>query len=101
LNEKNRQESRRLTVKVTPNAGRNEITGWRDGALLVKVAAPPEKGKANQELVDFLSRALGVRKSAVAVVKGLTSRNKDIIIEGMSREEIENKLKSSLSTGSG
>ena len=96
MNEINRQENR-LAVKVTPNAGRNEITGWRDGALQVKIAAPPEKGKANKELIDFLSQALGVKKSAVTIITGLTGRNKTIAVEGLSREEIENKLKSSLS----
>ena len=45
----------RLAIKVTPNAGRNEITGFKDGVLQVRIAAPPDKGKANKELIDFLS----------------------------------------------
>jgi len=95
-NEINRQEERRLEVKVTPNAGRSEITGWKDGALQLKIAAPPEKGKANKELVDFLSRALGVRKSAVSIVTGWTSRNKTIAVEGMSREEIITRVQDTI-----
>jgi len=82
-----------LSVKVTPSAARSEITGWRDDALQVKIAAPPEKGKANKELIDFISRTLGIKKSAVAIIKGQTSRNKIIAIEGMSREEIIKRLK--------
>jgi uncharacterized protein (TIGR00251 family) len=82
-----------LSVKVTPNAARNEITGWRDGALQVKIAAPPEQGKANKELIDFLSRTLGVKKSAMRIIKGQTGRNKVIAIDGMNRGEIVNKLK--------
>jgi uncharacterized protein len=93
LNENSRPGGRWLQVRVHPNASRNEITGWRDGVLQVKVAAPPEKGKANQELTDFLSRTLGVKKSAVAIVKGQTSRNKAITIEGMSLEDIFKNLK--------
>ncbi len=77
-----------LLVKVTPNAGRNEITGFTDDALRVKIAAPPVKGKANKELIDFLSRALGVKKSSLSIVKGRTGRNKVIAIEGMSRDDI-------------
>jgi uncharacterized protein len=92
LNENNRPGSRWLQVRVTPNASRNEITGFRDGVLHLKVAAPPMGGKANQELTDFLSRALGVKKSAVAIVKGQTSRNKAITIAGMSREDILKRI---------
>ncbi len=93
MNEKNRLINRWLSVKVNPNAKCDEITGWRDGAIQVKIAAPPEKGKANKELVDFLSRTLGVKKSAISIIKGQTSRNKVIIIEGMTREEIIKRLK--------
>jgi len=77
-----------LQVKVTPNASRNEITGLIDGVLQVKVAAPPVKGKANKELTAFLSQALGVKKSSLSIVKGQTSRNKVIAIEGLSRDDI-------------
>jgi uncharacterized protein (TIGR00251 family) len=93
LNEKEQPIYRWLSIRVNPNAKYNEITGWRDGALQVKIAAPPEKGKANKELIDFLSRMLGVKKSAISIIKGQTSRNKVIIIEGMNREEIIKRLK--------
>jgi uncharacterized protein (TIGR00251 family) len=79
-------------IRVTPNAGRSEMTGFRDGALQVKIGAPPAGGKANKELTDFLSRALGVKKSAITIVKGQTSRNKAIAIEGMSREDIIKRI---------
>jgi uncharacterized protein (TIGR00251 family) len=82
----------RLTIKVTPNAGRNEIVGFKEGVLNVKIAAPPDKGKANKELVDFLSERLGIRKSAVLIVKGQTSRHKLIVIEGMGGDEVVRRL---------
>ena len=85
-------ESIRLAVKVTPNAGRNEITGFKDGVLQVRVAAPPEKGKANKELTDFLSEALGLKKSSILIIKGQTSRNKVIVIEGISGDEVLKRL---------
>jgi uncharacterized protein (TIGR00251 family) len=78
----------RLEVKVTPNAGRNTVTGWRNGVLRVKIAAAPEKGKANQELINFLGRLLEVKKSDIFIVKGEASRNKLIEIKGINREEI-------------
>ena len=85
-------KSNRLAVKVTPNAGRNEITGFKEGVLQVRIAAPPDKGKANKELTDFLSERLSMKKSAISIIKGLTSRNKVLAIAGISREAIIKRL---------
>ena len=82
----------RLDVKVTPGAARSEITGVVEGVLHLKIAAPPAHGKANRELIDFLSRALGVGRSAVSIVKGQASRHKLVEVEGMDREEIIKRL---------
>jgi uncharacterized protein len=65
-----------VEVKVIPGAARSETAGLRDGALLVRVAAPPEKGKANEELRACLARALGLPKSAIELVAGASSRRK-------------------------
>jgi len=81
-----------LSIRVYPNARRSEVLGFTDGVLQMKVAAPPVKGKANRELIACLSRALGVSQSALTIVKGHTSRNKVIAIEGLSREEIIKRL---------
>lgn len=82
----------RLTIKVTPNAGRNEIVGLKDGVLAIKIAAPPEKGKANKELIDFLAEKLNIKKSTVLIVKGQASRHKIIIIEEMGGDEVLKRL---------
>jgi uncharacterized protein (TIGR00251 family) len=92
LNADKNSNDARLAVKVTPNAGRSEITGLKDGVLQVRVAAPPDKGKANKELINVLAERLGIRKSAVLIVKGQTSRHKTIIIEGMSGEELLKRI---------
>jgi uncharacterized protein (TIGR00251 family) len=92
LTANSQSDNKWLSVKVTPNASRNEITGFTEGVLQLKVAAPPVKGKANKELTAFLSRTLGVSKSSISIVKGHTSRNKVIIIDGLSREEIMKRL---------
>lgn len=81
-----------LRLHVHPNSGRNEITGFKDGTIEIKVAAPPVKGKANKELIDFLSRKLGVSKASLIITKGHTSRNKVITIDGPDREEIIHRL---------
>ncbi|MDP2719291.1 MAG: DUF167 domain-containing protein [Dehalococcoidia bacterium] len=74
-----------LTVAVHPNAGRNELLGFMDEVLHVKIAAPPIKGKANKELIEFLCQLLGTGKSSVTIEKGLTSRKKTIKIHGIER----------------
>jgi uncharacterized protein (TIGR00251 family) len=91
VNKENRGS--RLAAKVTPNAGSNEITGFRNGVLLVKVAAPPDKGKANRELVEIIAEKLEIKRSAILIIKGQTSRHKTIIIEGMTAEELQKRLK--------
>jgi uncharacterized protein (TIGR00251 family) len=60
--------------------------------LLVKVSAPPVRGKANRELVAFLSRLLGVGKDSVNIVKGNTTRNKIVAINGLSKEAAIRRL---------
>lgn len=82
----------RLSVKVTPNAGRNDITGCKEGVWQVRIGAPPDKGKANKELVDYLAEKLDIRKSAIQVITGTASRHKVLQIEGLGGEEITKRL---------
>lgn len=82
----------RISLRVYPNASRNEMVGFTDGVLRVKVSAPPIKGKANRELITFLSRLLGVGKGSVNIIKGHTTRNKVVAIDGLSREEALKRL---------
>ena len=82
----------RLRVRVTPGAPHNEVTGYAEGVLRVKVAAPPVKGQANKELIAFLSDILGIRKSQISILKGESSRDKVLAIDGLSLEQLELKL---------
>ena len=84
--------SEHLQIKVTPNAGRNAIAGFIDGVMQVKISSPPVKGKANRELIVFLSKLLGVNKTAITIVKGLTGRNKTVTVDNMAREEMIKRL---------
>lgn len=84
----------RLYVRVTPRAGRNEITGFTEGVLHVKLAALPDKGKANKELIDYLSKVLGTGKSSLRLLKGHTSRNKVIEVDGLSLDDITRLISS-------
>lgn len=77
-----RPSSGRLLVafKVVPGAGRTAIGGLRDGAILARIAAPPEKGKANEALLAELARLLGLAKSDLAIVSGTASRRKTVSV---------------------
>jgi len=74
----------RITVKVQPGARKNAVAGYDDGVLRLKIAAPPVEGKANKELISYLSDILDVKKSAINIEKGQASRNKLISIAGIS-----------------
>lgn len=82
----------RVSVRVQPGAAANEVVGVTNGVLRVKVSAPPVEGRANRELIDFLSRRLDVARSNIAIVRGHTSRDKVIAIGGLSREEVMRRL---------
>jgi uncharacterized protein (TIGR00251 family) len=71
-------------VKVTPNAKRSEILGWQEhphGRLLrIKLAAPPVDGKANEALITYMAKALGVSRSEVSIVSGESQRVKVLLL---------------------
>jgi uncharacterized protein len=69
-------------VRVVPRASRSEIAGEHDGALRIRIAAPPVDGAANDELIRFLARALGLTRSAVAIIAGETSKLKRVRVHG-------------------
>lgn len=77
-----------LDVRVIPNASRDEIVGWHDGALKIKTSAQPESGKANHAICLLLSKHLGLPKRAVTVVHGKKSQTKKLRIEEVAWESI-------------
>jgi len=80
-------------VRVQPRARRDAIVGWRgDGALSVRVAAPPLDGRANASVGALLADALGLRPAAVSVVRGERSRDKVVRVAGLARAEIVRRL---------
>jgi uncharacterized protein (TIGR00251 family) len=81
-----------LELKVIPNAPRDEVSGWLGGALKVKVHAPALDGRANAALAEFLASQLGLPRRAVVLVRGEKSRHKAMRIDGMSLEEVRDRL---------
>jgi uncharacterized protein (TIGR00251 family) len=78
---------------VQPRAGRDAVAGWRaDGALGVRVTAPPVEGAANAAVEALLAAALGVRRRAVEVVRGERGRDKVVQVTGLALDEIHARL---------
>ncbi len=92
------QQPATITLRVQPNARHNEVLKLEDGVFHIKIAAPPVKGQANRELIDFLSRSLGVSRGSITIEKGYTSRTKVISIVGLDRIEIVKRLEVGLHT---
>jgi hypothetical protein len=77
----------KFSVWVQAGSRGDAIVGLRGDALKVAVAAPPEKGRANRALCKLLAQGMGVKPSAVSVVRGLTSRHK-VVVVGAEREVV-------------
>lgn len=81
-----------LRLHVTPRGSRNEIVGWRENVLYIKITAPPVEGAANSAIVKFVADSLNVRKSQVELVSGDKSREKTLRISGLSDSDIRNRI---------
>lgn len=96
------RESKRgvtLTVHVVPRAARDQVVGIEsDGALRIRLHAPPVEGAANAALIAFLAQLLVLPQRQLEIVTGLSSRHKTVAIAGMSSQAIQVKLSAALST---
>lgn len=81
-----------LMVRVTPRASKNEIAGVVEGALKVRLTAPPVEGAANAALLTFLSGQLGLRRGQVMLLAGQSARHKCVRIVGLPAQEVERRL---------
>ena len=75
-----------------PGASRTQIAGWLGEALKIRVAAKPEKGKANEAVVTLLAETLGVPRASVTLLSGAASPQKIIEISGLSEAELHARL---------
>jgi uncharacterized protein (TIGR00251 family) len=77
-----------FAVRVVPRASKSEIVGEHDGALKVRLAAPPVDGEANEELIKLLAKEFGVAKSDVCIRGGQTSKTKQLSISNSNKEKL-------------
>jgi uncharacterized protein (TIGR00251 family) len=82
-----------VTVRVTPRAGRSAVAGVRDGMLLVKLAAAPVDGAANDALVALLSEVLHIPKRSIRIKSGARSRTKVVEIDDVTEGEVLSRLR--------
>jgi uncharacterized protein (TIGR00251 family) len=81
-----------FAVRVQPRASRSEISGELDGALKIRLAAPPVDGAANEEMIRFLAKLFAVSRQQVVIVSGLTARNKIVRISGLTETQARETL---------
>jgi uncharacterized protein len=82
-----------LQVRALPGAGISEVRGLANGELKVAVKAPPEKGKANEEIITVLARFFDTNKSRIGIVRGLANRSKQVIIKELDLELATDKMR--------
>jgi uncharacterized protein (TIGR00251 family) len=87
-----------LAIRAQPGAKDNAIRGLHGGALKVAVTQIAEKGKANEAVVKTLATLLGLSRSQVELVSGTSSRQKKVLIRGISAEELRQRLEETLKT---
>ncbi len=81
-----------LAVHVVPRSSRDEVAGVHGRALRIRLNAPPVEGAANAALIAFVGETLEVPRRQVEIISGHASRHKLVLVSGMSREEVEEKL---------
>jgi uncharacterized protein len=81
-----------LHVKAQPGARRNAVGGEHAGALKVAVTQAPEKGKANDAIIDVLSKSLGLKRSQFALISGATASQKKFLLTDLSAADLNSRI---------
>ncbi len=81
-----------LSVRAQPGARRDAVVGEHAGMLKITVSAPPDKGRANNAIIEVLAAALGVKRSDIELVSGATSRQKKFFVRGRRAAELRSQL---------
>jgi uncharacterized protein len=87
-----RPEHADLNVRLQPRARRDEVVGERGGTVVIRVTAPPVEGKANDALCRLIAKAAGIPPSSVAIVRGHSSRDKVVRVDGIDAAALRSAL---------
>jgi len=86
-----------INLRVTPSASRDAVMGWWGDVLRLRVTAPAQRGKANEAVLRLLAAALGIERRRLRIVRGETSRQKVVSVDGLDEAEIRVRLGSASS----
>jgi uncharacterized protein (TIGR00251 family) len=81
-----------ITAKVVPGSSRTEFAGYQGEMYRFKVAAAPEKGRANKALIDYLAGIFNIKKNDIQIQSGQTSRIKQILLRGVSCQDVQTQF---------
>ena len=81
-----------IQIHASPRASKTQIQGLHGDALKIRLKAPPVDGKANEALIGFLAETLGIPQRQITLLAGQTSRQKRLIIQGITAREVEISL---------
>ena len=81
-----------ISVRVTPRSSLDELAGWQDEVLRIRLKAPPIEGRANEALCRFLASKLAIPATNVEIISGATARTKRLRIMGLSAEAVRARL---------
>lgn len=81
-----------INLRVTPSASRDAMVGWQGDVLRLRVTAPAQRGKANEAALRLLAAALGIERRRLRIVRGQTSRQKVVSVDGLDEAEIRARL---------
>lgn len=84
--------STRVRLRVSPGARRNELVGRHGEGWKIRVAAPPEGGRANDAVLELLARKLSLPRQSLSIVSGQAAREKVVQMDGIDRAETERRL---------
>ena len=91
-------ESCTIKVWVQPKSSRNQVDGFQDGALRVRVTAAPTEGQANAAVIAILAKTLGVSKSRLEIIRGYSSRDKVVSVDTLTEQEVQRKIEAGVNS---
>lgn len=94
-----RQDSVLVKVRVQPRASKNQLAGVFNGALKIKLTAPPVDGEANKQCLEFMAGLFGLPRSRLSIETGHTGRNKTIKVQGLTPENAWGLLEKAMTPG--
>jgi len=91
-------ESCTIKVRVQPKSSRNQVGGFQDGTLRVRVTAAPTEGQANAAVIALLAKTLGVSKSRLEIIRGYSSRDKVVSVDTLTEQEVQRKIEAGVNS---